>query len=117
MLAVRYSYKLLDNVGIECRYIVIFVEVISKIIKVRHTTLGYQFPVTSANGYLVGFVKLPVEIVMTTLPAVFAEQGGKKGYAIEIICGFMPVCISLCVILNSKNVAKGRHHVPKRLSE
>ena len=113
MLAVHYSNKLLNNVGMERRHIVVFMDVFGEIIKMRHATLGYKFPVTLANGHLVGFVKLPVEIVMTALPAVFAEQGGKKGYAIEIICGFMPVCISLCIILNSKNVAEGRHHVPK----
>lgn len=62
-------YQLFYDVGVSGRYVGVLVNVGSKVEQLALAVVNIKFPITFADGHLVGFMKFPIQEVVFYLLA------------------------------------------------
>lgn len=99
-------HQLAHYVRVLACHVVVLVQVGGEVVKPRLTLHHHEFPVASAHAYLVGLVKLPVEVVVTLLRRGVSEQRRGDGQSVETVARQRAVGVSFAEVLYPGQVAE-----------
>ena len=111
MLLIDNLYHLINKFWMFLCYVLIFVKVCCKVVKMWYTTDNNELPVSHTHTYLIGLSKLPIKVWVEFLCLFIAHQGWENRDSIEIIDSLFFINIAFWEVAYTCHITESWHQV------
>lgn len=110
VILLNKSFHFLHHFGMSSSHVVVFMQIVGKVIEVYLAAIDNHLPVAHAHTEHIGFVEFPIKMVVFFLRSL-ARQRGIDGNTIKPVVFQTWVAIALLIVFDACQVAECCHQV------